>query len=214
MTGGDRGPRVRMIGGKGDDTLDATGAGKAKLSDSDGHNRAIAAALDDEPYHAPAPPKNAPWIPARDFTRETWVAPASRVQRRRRRLPRATRSSRSATASARPPTRAAHRLTGGCAFQQEGGHVEYQGDFRRENSRSSFSVHAYASAVEVLRFYGFGNETEAPEGQDYYQRSRQRSTSCIPPSAFAFGSGGELHVGPALKYTSNDQSRGRATSTR
>jgi hypothetical protein len=105
VTGGDRGPRVRMIGGKGDDTLEATGAGKAKLSDSDGHNRAIAAALDDEPYHAPAPPTNAPWIPARDFTRETWLAPAFAYN--------ADvgfffgySCCRSATASATPPTRA------------------------------------------------------------------------------------------------------------
>ncbi len=46
--------------------------------------------------------------------------------------------------------------------------MEYEGDFRRENSRTSFDLHAYASSVEVLRFYGFGNETQATEGQKYY----------------------------------------------
>ena len=211
VTGGDRGPRVRMVGGKGDDTLEATGAGKAKLSDSDGHNRAIAAAIDDEPYHAPDPPTNAPWIPARDFTRETWLAPAfsynadvgfflgySLLQER--------------YGFRKTPYASAHRLTGGYAFQQEGGHVEYEGDFRRENSRSSFNLHGYASSVEVLRFYGFGNETEATEGQKHY-RVHANQYLLYPSFRFGFGGGGELHVGPALKYTSNEQSRDEFINT-
>jgi Omp85 superfamily domain len=211
VTGGDRGPRVRMIGGKGDDTLEATGAGKAKLSDSDGHNRAIAAAVDDKPYHAPDPPTNAPWIPARDFTRETWLAPAfsynadvgfflgySLLQER--------------YGFRKSPYASAHRLTGGYAFQQSDGHVEYEGDFRRENSRSSFNVHAYASSVEVLRFYGFGNETEATQGQKYY-RVHANQFLLYPSLRFGFGKGGELHVGPALKYTSNDQGRDEYINT-
>jgi hypothetical protein len=205
VTGGDRGPRVRMVGGAGDDTLDATGAGKAKLSDSDGRSRAIAADLDGAPYRAPAPPTNAPWIPARDFTRETWLAPAfsynadvglflgyTFLQERYgfRKTPYASRQ----------------RLTAGYAFQQKGGHVEYEGDFRRENSRLSFDVHGYASSVEVLRFYGFGNETEATEDQKYY-RVHANQYVLYPSVRLGFGRGGELHVGPALKYTSNDQSR-------
>ena len=75
VSGGKRGPLVRMVGGKGDDTLDASGAGNAKLSDSEGRNRAIAVALDEAPYHAPPPSKTAPWIPPREFTHETWGQP-------------------------------------------------------------------------------------------------------------------------------------------
>ena len=69
---------VPGVGGPGNDTLDATGAGNAKLSDSEGQNRAVEAKEDDLPYQAPPPPKNAPWIPPRDWTRETvgipWVS--------------------------------------------------------------------------------------------------------------------------------------------
>ena len=43
LTGGHDGPKVRMLGGNGDDALEASGAGNAKLSDSEGQNRAIEA---------------------------------------------------------------------------------------------------------------------------------------------------------------------------
>jgi hypothetical protein len=43
VSGGKRGPRVRMVGGKGDDAPDAKGSGHAKLSDSQGRNRALGA---------------------------------------------------------------------------------------------------------------------------------------------------------------------------
>ena len=107
LSGGKKGPRVRMVGGKGDDTLDANGGGNAKLSDSEGRDRALAADLDDRTYHAPPPiSQNAPWIPPRDFTRETWGTPSPHT------TPTwasswATRSSTSVTASATIPTRAA-----------------------------------------------------------------------------------------------------------
>jgi hypothetical protein len=211
VTGGKRGPRVRMIGGPGADTLDAKGAGKAKLSDSEGKNHAIAAEYDDGDYRAPAPPKNAPWIPARDFTRETWLSPALSYNAdvglflgytlRQERY-----------GFRRTPHASGHRLTGGYAFQQKGGHFEYAGDFRRENSRASLGLHAYASSVEVLRFYGFGNETEAAEDQKYY-RVHANQYLLYPSFRLDLGAGGAIHVGPALKYTSNDQDRDEHVNT-
>ena len=39
--------------------------------------------------------------------------------------------------------------------------MDYLGEFRRENRASYFGLYGFASGVEVLRFYGFGNETEA-----------------------------------------------------
>src|SRR6185369_2898746 len=60
VTGGSKGPKVRLIGGAGNDTLDATGADNAKLSDTEGQNRAVDAGNDDRAYTPPPPPKNAP----------------------------------------------------------------------------------------------------------------------------------------------------------
>jgi hypothetical protein len=211
LSGGKRGPRVRMVGGKGDDTLDASGSGKAKLSDSDGRNRALVADLDDHPYHAPPPPKNAPWIPQRDFTRETWGTPLAAynadlgvflgyaIQHQRYDF-------------RQSPYASSHRVSGGWAFGQEGGRVDYLGDFRRENRGSYFSLHGYASGIEVLRFYGFGNETEAPESQDF---SKVHATQYVvyPALRVPFAGKWQLSVGPALKYTSNEQDRDELINT-
>ena len=205
LSGGKRGPRVRMVGGQGDDTLDANGAGNAKLSDSEGSDRALAAAHDQEPYQAPPPPENAPWIPPRDFTRETWGTPllaynadvgvflGYAVQQQR-------------YGFRKSPYASGHRLSGGWAFDQEGGRVDYLGDFRRENRGSYFSLYGYASGMEVLRFYGFGNETEATEGQEFY---RVHATQYLLYPAFRvpFGGKWQLSFGPALKYTKNDEDK-------
>ncbi|HET7294503.1 MAG TPA: BamA/TamA family outer membrane protein [Vicinamibacteria bacterium] len=203
LVGGRRGPRLRMIGGKGDDTLDATAAGNAKLSDSEGRNRALGAPEDDKPYHAPPPPKNAPWIPPRDFTGETWGSPAVSYNGDTGAfLGYSIQADR--YGFRKSPYASSQRLMGGWAFEQGGGHADYQGDFRRENSGASFSLRAYASTVEVLRFYGFGNETGSPEAEDFY-RVHANQYLLYPALRFRFGRGGELSVGPALKYTSNDE---------
>jgi hypothetical protein len=205
LSGGRRGPRLRVVGGKGDDTLDATAGGNAKLSDSEGRNRALGAAQDDEPYQAPPPPKNAPWIPLRDFTRETWGSPvASYNSDTGVFLGYAIQAER--YGFRKVPSASSQRLSGGWSFGQGGGYADYRGDFRRENSGASFSLGAYASSVEVLRFYGFGNETDAPESGDYYQVHANQYV-LYPALHLRFGKGGLLSVGPALKYTSNDEER-------
>ena len=211
VSGGTRGPRVRMVGGKGDDTLDATGAGNAKLSDSEGRNRAVAAANDDKPYTAPPPPKNAPWIPQRDFTHETWGQPRVAynadtglflgygVQHYR-------------YGFRKSPYASGHRVNAGWAFDQESGRVDYLGNFHRENRGTYFSLYGYASGIDVLRFYGFGNETEAPQDNDY---AKVHATQYVayPAIRIPFATRWQLSVGPVLKYTSNEQDKNELINT-
>jgi len=181
VTGGHEGPKVRMIGGNGDDTLDASGADHAKLSDSEGQNRAIDAKNDSRPYDPPPPPKNAPWIPPRDWTRETVGVPWF---------------SYNADLGVflgygfethdfgfrKAPFANSHQVRAGYALNAQSGKVDYTGLFHRENRASYFGVYAFASGVEVLRFYGLGNETEASvDDQDYYKAkagSRTSRSSC------------------------------------
>ena len=211
VSGGKRGPLVRMVGGKGDDTLDATGAGNAKLSDSEGRNQALSADDDDKAYHAPPPPKNAPWIPQRDFTHETWGQPRVAynadtglflgygVQHYR-------------YGFRKSPYASGHRLSGGWAFDQESGRVDYLGNFHRENRRTYFSLYGYASGIDVLRFYGFGNETEASQDTDYYKVHATQYVA-YPAIRVPFATRWQLSVGPVLKYTSNEQDRNELINT-
>jgi hypothetical protein len=197
------GIRVRMIGGDGNDTLDATGAGNAKLSDSRGRNRALAAGHDDRSYVPPPPPRNAPWIPPRDWSHETWTIPwvgygadlglflgagVETVRYGFRRHPHASH----------------HVLRAGYSFGEEGFKVDYVGEFRRENRGSTFGVRAYASAAETLRFHGLGNETRADGPRDYYRASADQ-VLVHPTFAVPMGRRASFTVGPLLKYTRNDE---------
>lgn len=203
VTGGKKGPRVRMIGGEGNDTLDATGANSAKLSDSEGQNGAVDAKDDDRPYQPPPPPKNAPWIPPRDWTRETWGMPwvayggdigvflGAGIQTQR-------------YGFRKSPYSTAHRVRAGWSFKQENGRADYVGEFRRENRGSFLGLYAYASGVEVLRFYGFGNDTPAADDQDFNKVSANQYV-LYPSFKVPFAEKGLLTFGPVAKYTQSDE---------
>ena len=97
-----------------------------------------------------------------------------------------------------------HRITAGWSFNREAGRVVYNGEFKRENRGSSFAVLATASGVEVLRFYGFGNDTPAPEDESFYKVNATQYL-IYPSFKVPFARKGLLTVGPVLKYTRNDE---------
>jgi hypothetical protein len=206
VTGGKKGPRVRMVGGSGNDTLDAVGADHAKLSDAQGQNRAVDANDDERPYIPPPPPKNAPWIPPRDWTRESWgllwVSYGSDLG------PFLGYGVRTEHFGFRKtPYSSAHQVRAGWSFGQKSGRADYTGEFRRENRDSFLGVFAYASGVEVLRFYGFGNDTLAPSGNQDFFKVNANQFLLYPSFRVAFGERGRLTLGPAAKYTQSDQSK-------
>jgi hypothetical protein len=210
VTGGGKGPRVRLIGGAGNDTLDASGSGHAKLSDAEGQNRTVDAKNDDGEYHPPPPPKNAPWIPPRDWTRESWGIPwvsyggdigvflgyGIHTQRYGFR---------------HTPYSTSHQVRAGWSFGEGSGRADYAGEFHRENRDSFFALYAYGSGVEVLRFYGFGNETTAPADQDINKVNANQFV-LYPSFKVPFGKA-LLTLGPALKYTQSDQSASQFINT-
>ena len=208
VTGGGKGPRVRMVGGNGNDTLDASGSGNAKLSDSDGQNRALDAQDDSRPYNPPPPPKNAPWIPPRDWTRESWGVPwlsygpdlglflgyGIRTQ---------------SYGFRKTPYANVHQVRAGWSFKQASGRADYLGEFHRENRASSIGVYAFASGVEVLRFFGFGNDTTTADPGDDFHKVSANQFLMSPTFRVPFGSKGLLAVGPVAKYTQSDESTGQ-----
>lgn len=206
VTGGGKDPRVRLIGGRGNDTLDATGVDNAKLSDSEGQNRAVEASNDDRPYNPPPPPKNAPWIPPRDWTKETWGMPwvsyggdlglflGYGIQTEN-------------FGFRKSPFANSHRVRAGYSFGQQNGRADYLGEFHRENRDSYFSLYAYASGVEVLRFYGLGNETTSTAGDEDFYKVEANQFLLHPAFRLPLGKKGLLSFGPAAKYTQNDQAK-------
>ncbi len=56
----------------------------------------------------------------------------------------------------------------------------------------------------MLRFYGFGNETEAPEPDQDFYKVNARQYLLYPTFAVPFGKRGVFTIGPAIKYTQGD----------
>ncbi len=206
VAGGGNGPRARVVGGNGNDTLDASGAGNAQLSDAEGQNRAIDAKYDDRPYTPPPPPKNAPWIPPRDWTRESWG------------IPWVSYGSdlgvflgygiyTQGYGFRKSPFAAGHQVRAGWSFGEKNGRADYAGEFHGENRETFLGLFAFASGVEVLRFYGFGNDTLAgSEDQDFFKVNANQFV-LHPTFKVPFGEKGLLSLGPAAKYTQSDQDK-------
>ena len=202
VTGTGGGPRLRVVGGAGNDRLDASQGGRARLSDDSGS--AKGASIDDHAYVVPPGPKNAPWIPPRDWGHDTWTMPwiryngdtglflGSGLEHRRYGFRKDSYSSR-------------HVIRAGYALGAESGKLDYQGEFNRENRSSSWGLHAYASGVDVLRFYGFGNET-ANTGNKDFTRAKSNQFLLNPSLTMRLGKKATFSLGPALKYTQTRES--------
>ena len=93
-------------------------------------------------------------------------------------------SSISATASARTTSRAGTSSARATPSERRADGSTTRGTFNRENSRDSLGSRFYASGIEVLRFYGFGNETVEQRRQGLLQGPGKP----VPPLS-------ELHLG-------------------
>jgi hypothetical protein len=210
MRGGDdrievEGPRggitVRVVGGKGNDLLDDAKAGGTRGYDSLGDNRVApgsGTAWDRRPYTAPPGPPAAPWIPPRDWGRDNFFIPwasyssdygvflgggVSTVGYGFRRHPWADHQT----------------LRAGWAFGAKQPRLDYRGEFQRVNSGVRLGLRAYWSGLEVLRYYGFGNETTAEEGDDFY-KVRQRQLVFVPSLTWPLVGSLDLTLAPAVQW--------------
>ena len=201
VTGGG-GIRLRFVGGNGADTLNAAGSGDAKLSDSNGPSQVVDADVDDRPYTPPPPPPRAPWIPPRDFGRETWASPwvgySSDIG-----LFLGGGLETHSFGFRKHPYASRQVVRAGFAFGEQSGRLDYRGEFRRENRSSWWGLYAFASGVEVLRFYGLGNETGNTEGSDFY-KATTNAFVLYPTLGLGFGERTSLTVGPAVQYYRSD----------
>ena len=70
----------------------------------------------------------------------------------------------------------ARALRAGYATGADRFRAEFLGDFRRVNSRVRTSLFLRASGIEVVRFFGFGNETPP----DRRRRVLSRAAGAVP----------------------------------
>jgi hypothetical protein len=70
----------------------------------------------------------------------------------------------------------------GYATGAGGFRADYQGDFHLENSRLAFTVDARASQIEILRFFGFGDETPSPERDEFFEVNQTQLSFAKQPT--------------------------------
>jgi hypothetical protein len=203
-------PLLRVIGGGGDDrVVDSSTSGRAKFYDARGSNAVGGTrrvSLDDRPYDewhlsdsTPYPPRDwggfwrfQPWLSSGPEVGFFFGGGLLRYDFGFR----------------KQPYRSRLGLHVGYATGAKTFRAEFTGDFRRVNSRVRTGLLLRASGIEVVRFFGFGNETPRIDS-DFFYRVPQEQYLVQPSVVFPVGERGTFSIGPTLKYADTDLEPGR-----
>lgn len=81
------------------------------------------------------------------------------------------------------------------------GRAGFSGDFRRSNSRLGLGVDARLSGIDILRFHGYGNESQI-NGSSRNHRVELTQFTLETDAVFELAEGVRAHAGPRLRYSS------------
>ena len=203
--GSPNGIEVRAIGGPGNLVVDDTKGGGTALSDGGRGEiaRGPGSRHDRHPYTPPAPPTDAPWIPPRDWGRDTFIVPWVGYGTDVGALIGAGIDTR-AFGFRKDPYSSRHVLRAAFATGDSTYRVDYRAELRRENRSWYWGWYGYASGIESLRFYGFGNETvDNGDPNAKFFKARQQQFLLTPAVTVPFTGAFKLALGPTVKYSSS-----------
>jgi len=199
---------VRVVGDAGCESVEASGRLEVRVSDVESCTRVTgSASLDRRAYVPPPLNPRAPWIPPRDWGHQTvgmpWLAYSPDL---------GVFLGAGATVESygfrKDPYSSRQRLRAGYATGAVAGRGDYLGDFRRENSPVHFSIYARASGIEVLRYYGLGNESERLPDEDQ-NKVKQQQYLFAPSLVFDLGRGADVSLGPVVQYANTQFKEGQ-----
>jgi hypothetical protein len=194
--------QVRVIGGTGDDTVDDSQGGRTHFYDHLGNNHLVegpGTEESDKPYEDQKDWRGYPLFDwgGRRVTLP-WVDAGGDVG-----ILLGVQTEIFDYGFRKHPWASRHHLRAGWAFGRQGFKAEYDGQFQHTNSRKRRRLFARASDVEVVSFFGFGNETQAADVSTEFYRSDQRQFLLQP--AFRFGlEKVDVWVGPRAKFQTTD----------
>ena len=108
----------------------------------------------------------------------------------------------------RQPYSSLWTLRGGWATDAGKGRLSLDGVVHRTESRVRTEVELLASGIEVIRWYGIGNETDASRPTEYYTVDRAEIGGTVL-LVMPFGRHAEIGVGPVLQYAHTHGNPGR-----
>ena len=97
------------------------------------------------------------------------------------------------------------RLRAAFATAPGDGAVDFRAEFRRRHSNTYYRLDAKISSIEVLKFYGYGNETERTQDNDFYKTS-QRHIIVAPTVVIPVSNRSTVEIGLIGKKVKTDSS--------
>lgn len=203
------GPVLRVIGGGGDDQLmDSARTGRTRFYDDRGQNRFVRGPHTkvDQRHYDPPPPDSLTLVTPRDWGTLwlplAWVSygpdlgaflggGVTRIGYGFRRLPFSSRV----------------QFRAGYATTAQTYRAEFTGEFRGLMPSTVVRLHARASGIEILHFYGFGNETVDTASLDFH-KVFQHQYLVAPALDFELTPRAHLAVGPIFKRADTDLKTG------
>src|SRR5688572_796118 len=202
---GSGGPRVRVIGGGSDDVFaDTSRARDTRFYDDRGDNVAHGGSIDTRPYNAR--PDTTDIQPHRDWGHRTIrsLTPGTGPDVG---FLLSWGGTRTNYAFRHQPYASQVRWAIDIATGARSGRASLDGKYYRENSPHWFGYNALVSGIEVLRFYGLGNETTAPlPSTDYRVRQLQARFGAL--AGLALTPRTTVAVGPVVKFARTNVDRG------
>jgi len=190
---------VRVIGGDGSDLLDDSKGGHTHFYDSAGENRVIpgpGTVFNDEFYVRPVERNG---DPARDWghmnLRFPWLSAGADLG-----VFLGAEWQHTGYGFRKTPYANRQSVRAGYSTGLRGVRAEYEGEFVRTHSKKRWRLLARYSDVDLLRFYGFGNQT-LDTGNDRFHQVTMRAYTLAP--AFRLGPDAvNISLGPVARFTS------------
>jgi hypothetical protein len=198
---GSHGLMVRVVGGPGEDTLDDRAGAGVHFYDHEGEShiaKGDGTVESDKPYTHPVDRRDVPLFDhATSVVKTPWFSAGAD-------LGVFVGGQLQFTDFGFRKHPYAHRqwLRAGYATGLQAFRAEYEGDFLFTNSRKRWHLLARASQVDLLRWYGVGNDTPSA-GRDEFHHVDQRVLSFEPSFRFGFDRL-DLSIGPIAKYTTTE----------
>jgi hypothetical protein len=95
------------------------------------------------------------------------------------------------------------RLRAAFATVPGDGAIDFRAEFRRRHSNVYYRLDAKVSSIEVLKFYGYGNETERTDDNDFY-KTDQRHIIVAPTFVVPVSNRSTVELGLIAKKVKTD----------